>query len=312
MGKPSRVLIVGGTGYMGKRMVMASLALGHPTFVLVRPDQIASNIHKAQLVISFKQAGAHLIQGSVDDHESIVNALKQVDVVVSTIAESHILEQLKLVKAIKEVGTIKRFLPSEFGMDVDRMHHVMEPGNLLFEQKRQVRRATEAARIPYTYVSANCFAGYFLAGLAQYGRFIPPTDKVFIYGEGTRKVIWVYEDDAATYALKTVDDPKTVNKTVYIRPPKNILSQREVVEIWEKLCGKVLHKVPISEEDWLAPTEDESMSVQRKVEMAIFYHIFYRGELANFELNQSNQLEAATLYPDVEYTSVERYLSRFA
>jgi hypothetical protein len=43
----------------------------------------------------------------VDDHDSIVNALKQVDVVISTIAESHILEQLKLVKAIKEVGSIK-------------------------------------------------------------------------------------------------------------------------------------------------------------------------------------------------------------
>jgi NAD dependent epimerase/dehydratase family enzyme len=62
MGKPSRVLIVGGTGYMGKRMVMASLALGHPTFVLVRADQVISNINKAQLVISFKQAGAHLLQ----------------------------------------------------------------------------------------------------------------------------------------------------------------------------------------------------------------------------------------------------------
>eukprot|EP01018_Ginkgo_biloba_P001417 Gb_31337 [translate_table: standard] len=102
----SRVLIVGGTGYLGKRMVKASIALGHPTFVLIRPDVI-SNIQKAQLVVSFKQAGAHLIQGSIEDQKSIVSALKQVDVVVSTMAETQLLQQLKLIQAISEVGTIK-------------------------------------------------------------------------------------------------------------------------------------------------------------------------------------------------------------
>ncbi|KAH9292842.1 hypothetical protein KI387_041971, partial [Taxus chinensis] len=248
----SKVLIVGATGYLGRKLVTACLAHAHPTFLLVRPDFVSS-IHKSQLLTSFKQAGAHLVQASFDDHSSLVDAVKLVDVVISAMAENQLLQQLKLVRAIKEAGTLKRFLPSEFGMDADRMEHAMEPANLIFNHKAAVRRAIElAAGIPHTYISANCFAGYFLPGLAQYNHFVPPLDKTVIYGDGNHKVIWVDEGDIATYAVKSVDDPRTLNKTVYIRPPLNILSLREVVEVWEKLCGKVLDKPTISERVWLA------------------------------------------------------------
>lgn len=64
--------------------------------------------------------------------------------------------------------------------------------------------------------------------------------------------IYVDEDDIAMYTMKSIDDSRTLNKTVYIRPPKNILSQREVVEIWEKLIGKQLTKTSISSQEFLA------------------------------------------------------------
>ena len=65
------------------------------------------------------------------------------------------------------------------------------------------------------------------------------------------------EDDIAMYTIKTIDDPRTLNKTVYIRPPKNILSQLEVVKIWEKLIGKELKKSSISAEQFLSSMEGE-------------------------------------------------------
>lgn len=64
--------------------------------------------------------------------------------------------------------------------------------------------------------------------------------------------VFVEEDDVALYTIKTIDDPRTLNKTLYIRPPENILSQAEVVSIWEKLIGKKLMKTNISEKDFLA------------------------------------------------------------
>lgn len=74
-GERSRVLIIGGTGYFGRRLVKASLALGHETYVMYRA-QAASDINKVETLISFKSKGAHLVEASIDDHRSLVNAVK--------------------------------------------------------------------------------------------------------------------------------------------------------------------------------------------------------------------------------------------
>ena len=65
-------------------------------------------------------------------------------------------------------------------------------------------------------------------------------------------VVYMDEDDIGLYTIKTIDDPRTLNKTLNIRPPENILSQRELVEKWEKLIGKELQKISFSQEDFLA------------------------------------------------------------
>ncbi|OVA15191.1 NmrA-like [Macleaya cordata] len=107
----SKVLVVGGTGYLGKRIVKASLAQGHATYVLRRPE-IGLDIDKLQMLLSFKAQGARLIDGSFSDHRSLVDAVKQVDVVICVISGVHfrshnILLQLKLIDAIKEAGNVK-------------------------------------------------------------------------------------------------------------------------------------------------------------------------------------------------------------
>lgn len=309
MTTPGRVLIVGATGYIGKHIAQASLVAGHPTFLLVRPD-VASDVHRVGQLMSLKKSGARFLQGSVHDFSSLVKALKQVDIVISAMAEDRLLDQLKLVEAIKEAGNIKRFLPSEFGMDPDRSSHCPSPTGDVFADKRKVRRAVEAAGIPYTYVSANCFAGYFLAGLAQIQRFLPPTDSVLIYGDGNKKVIWVAEEDVGAYVIKTIEDPRVINTTVYIRPPANILSQNEVVAIWEKQCRQVLQKTHIAEALWLKEMNDTNTHVSRKVVMGFFHLIFYNGELYNFDIGPTCG-EASQLYPLFKYKTVEEYLRQF-
>ncbi|XP_075639816.1 isoflavone reductase homolog [Castanea sativa] len=305
----SKVLVVGGTGYIGKRIVKASLAQGHITYVLQRRE-MGLDIDKIQMLLSFKKQGARLIQGSFSDHQSLVDAVKQVDVVICTVSGVHfrshnILLQLKLVDAIKEAGNIKRFIPSEFGTDHSRMGHALEPGRVSFDEKMRVRRAIEDAKIPFTYVTANCFAGYFAANLSQMETLLPPRDKVTIYGDGNIKVVYMDEDDIALYTIKTIDDPRTLNKTLNIRPPENILSQRELVEKWEKLLGKELQKISLSQEDFLASMKGLDFASQ--VGVGHFYHFFYEGCLTNFKIGEEGE-EASELYPDVKYTRMDEYL----
>ncbi|KAL7182384.1 hypothetical protein ACSBR1_041151 [Camellia fascicularis] len=181
----SKVLIVGGMGYLGRRLVKASLAEGHKTYVLHRPE-IGVDIDKAQLLLSFKDQGANLVHGSFNDHHSLLNAV--ICAISGVHIRSHqILLQLKLVDAIKEAGNVKRFLPSEFGTDPATMKNAMEPGRVTFDDKMVVRKAIQDAGIPYIYVSANCFAAYLLGGLCQPGKIFPSRDHVVLLGDGNPK-----------------------------------------------------------------------------------------------------------------------------
>lgn len=308
----SKVLIIGGTGYLGKRLVKASLGQGHETFVLSRAE-IGVDIEKVEMLISFKMMGAHLVPGSFNDYSSLVDAVKLVDVVVCAVSGVHIrshsiMLQLKLVQAIKEAGNVKRFLPSEFGTDPARMEKATEPGKVTFEEKMVVRKAIEEGGIPYTYVSANCFAGYFVGGLCQFGKILPSTDSVLIHGDGNVKAIYVAEDDIASYTIKTIDDERTLNKTLYVRPPQNILSQRQVVHLWENLIAKQLHKITISKQDFLASMKD--LDYGQQVGLSHYHDVLYDGCLTNFEIGNEGE-EASQLYPEVNYITVEQYLKRY-
>lgn len=299
----SRILIIGGTGYIGRFIAKASIANGHPTFVLVR-DSTASNPVKAQLLESFKASGITLLQGSLDNYASLVEAIRLVDVVICTVGPAQIAEQFTIIKAIKEVGSIKRFLPSEFG-NVREKEDGLEPAKSMYELKAKVRRTIEAEGIPYTYISSNYFAGYFIPCLGQRGLTAPPRDKLVILGHGNAKAVFVDEEDVATYTIKAVDDPRTLNKALYIRLPANTLTWNELVALWETKIGKTLDKVYVPEEQLL-----KSIQETGDLLLALYHSNFVKGDLTNFEIGP-NGVEATQLYPEVKYTTADDYLNQF-
>ncbi|XP_042488571.1 phenylcoumaran benzylic ether reductase POP1-like [Macadamia integrifolia] len=307
MAEKSKILIIGGTGYIGKFIVEASAKSGHPTFALIR-ESTASDPAKAMLVETSKNSGVTFLYGDLYDHESLVKAIKQVDVVISTVGHAQLADQVKIIAAIKEAGTVKRFFPSEFGNDVDRVHAV-EPAKTAFGIKAQIRRTVEAEGIPYTYVSSNFFAGRFLPNLSQPGATAPPRDKVVILGDGNPKAIFNKEEDIATYTIKAVDDPRTLNKILYIRSPGNISSFNDLVSLWEKKIGKTLERVYVPEEQLLKNIQEAPVPVN--VILSIGHSVFVKGDHTNFEIEDSFGVEASELYPDVEYTTVDEYLNQF-
>lgn len=56
------------------------------------------------------------------------------------------------------------------------------------------------------------------------------------------------ESDVAAFTISTVDDPRTLNKVLYLRPRGNTLSMNELVDIWERKIGKILERNYVSEE----------------------------------------------------------------
>nr|XP_023904234.1 isoflavone reductase homolog PCBER-like [Quercus suber] len=311
MAQKSKILIIGGTGYIGKYIVEESAKAGHPTFALVR-ENTASNPEKPKLIESFKSFGVTLLHGDIYHHESLVKAIKQVDVVICALGSpEQIADQVKIIAAIKEAGNIKRFLPSEFGGDVDRIHAV-EPIEHHFRAKASIRRSIEAEGVPHTYLVSNGFAGYFLPnfGIGLAGATAPPRDKVEIIGDGNPKVIFSKEEDIATYTIKAVDDPRTLNKVLHVRPLANILSFNEIVSLWEKKIGKTLEKTYLLEDQLLKKIQECSNPLNLLL-LSIAHSTFVKGNLRDFEIKASNGVEASELYPEVKYTTVDEYLDQF-
>ena len=60
MATKSKILFIGGTGYIGKHIVKASANAGHQTFVLVR-DSTLSNPSRSDVVKSFKSLGVYFL-----------------------------------------------------------------------------------------------------------------------------------------------------------------------------------------------------------------------------------------------------------
>lgn len=63
--------------------------------------------------------------------------------------------------------------------------------------------------------------------------------------------IFMKESDVAAFTISTMDDPRTLNKTLYMRPSGNTVSMNELVNIWEGKIGKSLERNYVSEEELL-------------------------------------------------------------
>ncbi|GAU34962.1 hypothetical protein TSUD_312930 [Trifolium subterraneum] len=298
MAEKSRILIIGGTGYIGKHIVEASVKAGHETFALVR-ESTMSDPTKAKLVHNFRTMGVNLVLGDLYDYESLVKVVKLVDVVISAVSHTQAADQINIIAAIKE---------AEFGNDVDRVHAV-EPAKSVFALKAQIRRTIEAEGIPYTYVSTNSFAGYFVPSFVQPGATGPPREKVIILGDGNKKAVFNKEEDIGTYIIRAVDDPRTLNKILYLRPPNNIYTFNEIVALWEKKIGKTLQKIYVLEDKLLKDIEETPFA--ENVGLAICHSVFVKGDHTNFEIEPSFGVEASALYPDVNYTTVDESLDHF-
>ncbi|KAL0422773.1 UNVERIFIED_CONTAM: putative pinoresinol-lariciresinol reductase 3 [Sesamum latifolium] len=285
----SKILIIGVTGNLGFELAKASLNASHRTLGL----------------------------GSLQDEESLVKYLKQVDVVICAVSAKQVLDQKLLVPAIKRAGCIKRFFPSEFGLDPDKTQ-ISHLDHDFYLRKSQIRRLVEAEGIPYTYICCNFYTSYLLPSLVQPGLQAPQeTKSVYLEMEMLKELwftevfvsltgVFVKETDVAAFTISTVDDPCTLNKVLYLRPPGNTLSMNELVDIWEKKIGKSLERNYISEEELLKKIHETPYP--DNMQMVFIYSAFVKGDPTYFDIESSNGVEGTQLYPRIKYTTIGEYL----
>ncbi|KAB1212669.1 Leucoanthocyanidin reductase [Morella rubra] len=286
-----RTMIVGSTGFIGRFVAEASLDSGRPTYLLVRPGPASPS--KTFIINSLQEKGAIIIHGSIDDRDLMEKVLKEhkIEVVISAVGGERISDQLILVEAIKAVGTVKRFIPSEFGHDIDRADPE-EPGLTMYRGKREVRRCIEGAGIPYTYICCNSIAAWPYHDNTHPADVLPPLDRFKIYGDGTVKAYFVAGSDIGKFTIKTIDDHRTINKSLHFRPSSNWLNMNELASLWEEKIGRTLPRVTVSEDDLLAAAR--AMIIPQSVVAALTHDIFIRGCQVNYSMEKPTDVESVS------------------
>ncbi|KAA8545985.1 hypothetical protein F0562_020564 [Nyssa sinensis] len=276
MGK-SRILIIGVTGNLGFELAKASIAASHPTFGLVR-DSAFSNPDKSHKLQTLSNAGATLLKGSLQDEASLIQAIKQVDVVICAISSRQVLDQKLLIPLIKQAGCIKRFIPSEFGSDPDKTR-ISDLDYNFYSRKAEIRR------------------------LAL--RPLQGTKSQYLE-TGNVKGVFVKESDVAAFTINTVDDPCTLNKVLYLRPPGNVYSMNELIETWESKIKKKLEKIYVPEEELLKKIKETPYP--DNMAFVFIYSAFVKGDQTYFDIKSSGGVDGSQLYPHLKYTTISKYL----
>ncbi|XP_047342290.1 leucoanthocyanidin reductase-like [Impatiens glandulifera] len=304
-------LVIGATGFIGQFVAEASLDGGWPTYILLRAPAANSSSSKAKATKSLQEKGAIIIYGDMKDQKLVEKILKdhKIGIVISVVGGEGILDQITLIQAIKSVGTIKRFLPSEFGHDVDRTDPV-EPGLNMYKEKRLVRRFTEESGIPYTYICCNSVASWPYYDNTHPSEVLPPLDRFHIYGDGTVKAYFVAGADIGKYTMKTVDDGRTINKLVHFRPTCNYLNVNELASLWEKKIQRVLPRITVSENDLLSAAAENI--IPESIVASFTHDIFINGCQIKFGIDGPNEVEVTTLYPEECFKTVDDCFTEFA
>ncbi|KAI4368985.1 hypothetical protein MLD38_017480 [Melastoma candidum] len=304
-----RVLIVGATGFIGRFVAEASISSGRPTYLLVRPGTSGCP-SKSNVVKVLQDKGAMILHGLVNDKELMEKLLRdyEIEIVISAVGGKNLLDQLNLVEAIKAVGTIKRFLPSEFGHDVDKADPV-EPGLQMYVEKRRARRLVEESGIPYTYICCNSIAAWPYFDNTHPSEVLPPLDRFQIYGDGSVKAYFVAGTDIGKYTMKTVDDVHTLNKTVHFRPSCNYSNINELALLWEKKIGRTLPRVTVTEDVLLAAAAENR--IPESIVASFTHDIFIKGCQINFSIDGPGEVEVCELYPEDSFRTLDECFEEF-
>ncbi|KAF0917571.1 hypothetical protein E2562_020946 [Oryza meyeriana var. granulata] len=215
--------------------------------------------------------------------------------------------------AIQDAGDVKRFVPSEYGCNVELAEQMLEPARTLIGAKLRVREALRASGIPHTII-CGCWSHCFLlpkAGDPEADG--PPVTRTTIYGDGKHQAMFVNEKDISTLAIKAVNDPRTLNKVLYVRPLVNLCSLDQLVYLWERKIGKNLKKCYVPEEELVKKIQVSPFPLNFQLAMV---HSTLLARAPSCKKNtiggdafDDNGVEATELYPDMKFVTVEEYIN---
>jgi uncharacterized protein YbjT (DUF2867 family) len=222
-----KVLVTGGTGFVGPKVIRAIVDAGHDVRALARDRKKAA--HVAAL-------GAELVEGDVTDPASLRRAVQGMDAVVHLVGirqgKQEEFQRImidgtrSLLAAADEAGVQRLVLMSALGATEETKDLVPYYG-----AKWQMEEDVRASSIPHL-IHRPCFVfgrdGGILATFRKIAKLAPVTP---ITGSGRERIQPIWIDDVAEYFARSLRLEAATNRTFELGGP-DVVSWDE---FWERL-----------------------------------------------------------------------------
>ncbi|OOF96866.1 hypothetical protein ASPCADRAFT_206993 [Aspergillus carbonarius ITEM 5010] len=208
MATKSNLLIFGATGSIGKyitdAIVNAQDAFGRIA-IFTSPNTLT---HKPDEINALRHRGVDILVGNIANRDEVLKAYEGVDTIISALGRGAIAAQIPLIQLANETPHIKRFLPSEYGTDIE--YGPASQHEKPHQQKLKVRAALKEVRrdLEYAYVVTGPYADFpFYLGrspFAKAGTFDAVAKKAVLLGDGQGRISLTACADVGTFVAHTL------------------------------------------------------------------------------------------------------------
>jgi len=221
------ILVIGGTGTLGRQIVKQALDEGYSVKCLVRDFRRSAFL---------KDWGAELVYGDLSIPSTLPLALKGVKIVIDSATirstsnyTSETIDwkgKLALIEASKLVG-IKKFI--YFSV----LNASKNPSIPLLDLK--VRMENELAESGLNYTIFQC-SGFFQGLISQYALPVLESETIWLPGD-SEPIAYLDTQDAAKAVVQTLTNPDYDQK-VFSLIGEKFWTPQEIIQLCERLSGK--------------------------------------------------------------------------
>ena len=230
------LLIIGGTGTLGRQIVLQALTKGYQVRCMVR------NFRKANFL---KEWGVELVYGDLSRPETIPPCLKGITAVIDastsranepdSLKKVDWIGKLRLIEAI-EAASIKRFIFFS-AQNVEQFKNIP-----LMKLKYGIETKLKKSNIPYTIFRLT---GFYQGLIEQYAIPILENLPIWVTNE-TTNISYMDTQDIAKFSIRALQIPQTVNQVFFLSGLKGWVSS-EIINLCEQLAGQEakVQKIPL-------------------------------------------------------------------
>ena len=230
------LLIIGGTGTLGRQVVLQALTKGYKVRCLVR------NFRKASFL---KEWGVELVYGDLTRPETIPPCFIGISAVIdASTGRPTDLDSLKqvdwngklsLIEAAK-AANVQRFIFFS-AQNVEQFENIP-----LMKLKYGIEQKLKESNIPHTIFRLT---GFYQGLIEQYAIPILENLPIWVTNENT-SIAYMDTQDIAKFVLRSLQIPQTSNQTFFLSGLKSWVSL-EIISLCEQLAGQKakIQRVPL-------------------------------------------------------------------